>query len=239
MGSDPIFSHKWLDKLSSKIQIEKVILQDGFISLKRIMQLLFMIKTNDIFWLFKRFLRNYILQKNIQKICKVKGIKLNQVKSVNTDNFISKVQEGNVNILLSFNGVEIWNKDLLNSPSIGCINVHLGELPYFKGLSPVIHSINSGKGRVSATIHWMIPKVDGGKVISENIIQLKNKDTILKLHDRLNMGSVDLIKQSLDEIKKNNYKKFENIENKEDFIKPYRSAKFRDILKARNILKNI
>tara|TARA_B100001989_G_C24185314_1_gene290944 strand:+ start:143 stop:385 length:243 start_codon:yes stop_codon:yes gene_type:complete len=79
MGSDPIYSHKWLDKISSLIPIEKIILQDGFLSWNRIIQLLFMIKITDTFWLFKRFLRNHILQNNIQKICKKRGIILNQL----------------------------------------------------------------------------------------------------------------------------------------------------------------
>jgi len=102
-----------------------------------------------------------------------------------------------------------------------------------------VHSINSGKGTVSVSIHWMIPKVDGGKVISEKIFKLNNKDTILKLHDRLNMSSVHLIRESIFEIKKTNFKKGQNLGNDKDFIKPYKSAKLREILKARNILKKI
>ena len=236
MGSDPLYSDEWLDRITSNLPIECIIVQDGFLSIKRILQLIFMIELEDIYWLFKRILKKLIFQKSIKNICINKNIKYLKVKSVNTKNFISKINKNKVDLLISFNGVEIWSKKLLETPSFGCINIHLGELPFFKGLSPVVHSINSQSGKVSVSIHWMTTKIDAGKVISEKTFKLKNTDTIIKIHDLLNMASVDLVVKSIELIKK---KESPNKINSLDSNKVNKAAKISEIINAKKYLKKI
>ena len=117
MGSDPLYSDKWLDKITSNLLIEGVIVQDGFLSIKRILQFIFMIELKDIYWLFRRILKKIIFQKSIKNICINKNIKYLKIKSVNTENFINQINKNKIDLLISFNGVEIWSKKLLDTPS--------------------------------------------------------------------------------------------------------------------------
>ena len=236
MGSDPLYSDEWLDRLSSNIPVECVIVQDGFLSVKRVLQFIFMMELKDIYWLFKKILKKLVFQKSIKNICNKKNIRYLKINSVNTPNFINQIDKNKVNLLISFNGVEIWAKQLLETPLLGCINIHLGKLPFFKGLSPVVHSINSKGGEATVSIHWMTEKIDAGRVISEKNFKLKNTDTIIKLHDLLNMTSVDLISNAFKII---NQKKSSHNLNTPDSIKVYKAAKISEIIKAKKYLRNI
>ena len=61
----------------------------------------------------------------------------------------------------------IFPPEILQLPSLGCINRHSGLLPAYGGLWPVVHALRRGESRIGASVHQMTPEIDGGRVITQ------------------------------------------------------------------------
>lgn len=89
----------------------------------------------------------------------------------------------------------------------GGINLHLGELPDFKGLYPVIRMLMAGKKYCSITTHQMTDKIDCGKILKEEKIFFKKKENIILIYQKLFKKSEKIIYQSIRSIVKNTFLK--------------------------------
>ncbi len=76
-----------------------------------------------------------------------------------------------VDYLVCCHGRKILSKELVSS--IRCINLHPCLYAY-KGVSPIKRLIADKNPKASVASHWMTEKVDAGKVIVEEFINIEN-----------------------------------------------------------------
>ena len=90
---------------------------------------------------------------------------------------------------------QILPKELLDSPRLGCINVHASLLPKLRGGAPIHRAILNGYTKTGITIMYMAPGMDDGDIIAQEEIDITDLDTASTLHDKLSkLGSELLIK---------------------------------------------
>ena len=106
-------------------------------------------------------------------------------------------------LLLSINFPRKIPIKILKLQKYGGINVHLGELPDFKGLYPVIRMLMAGKKYCFITTHQMTDKIDCGKILKEKKIFLKKGENIISIYQRLFKQSERIIYQSIKSIMTN------------------------------------
>ena len=87
--------------------------------------------------------------------------------------------------------------EIIKLQKYGGINLHLGELPEFKGLYPVIRTLISKKKYCCITAHQMINKIDSGRILKEKKINFKKKDNIAKIYEKLFRQSEKIIYKSI------------------------------------------
>lgn len=89
---------------------------------------------------------------------------------------------------------------VLNSPRLGCINVHASLLPRWRGASPIQHAILHGDEIIGISVMQMDRGMDTGDVLNQVDTQIKPDDTAQTLHDRLAHLACEPLIATLDNI---------------------------------------
>jgi methionyl-tRNA formyltransferase len=83
---------------------------------------------------------------------------------------------------------------ILNTPRLGCINVHGSILPKWRGAAPIQRSLEAGDQRTGVTIMQMDKGLDTGDMILTAECEIENTDTSASLYDKLaNLGPTALV----------------------------------------------
>lgn len=88
----------------------------------------------------------------------------------------------------------ILPKAVLDTPKLGCINVHASLLPRWRGAAPIHRAVIAGDNITGITIMQMDVGLDTGDMLLKKECDIKPEDTSGILHDRLaDLGGVALI----------------------------------------------
>jgi methionyl-tRNA formyltransferase len=83
---------------------------------------------------------------------------------------------------------------VLDTPKLGCINVHASLLPRWRGAAPIQRAILAGDKESGVCIMQMEAGLDTGPVLSEARCPITEEDTAQVLHDRLAiLGATTLV----------------------------------------------
>jgi methionyl-tRNA formyltransferase len=86
----------------------------------------------------------------------------------------------------------------LQSPKLGCINIHASLLPRWRGAAPIQRALLAGDTKTGISIMRMEPALDTGPVLASREIAIGPRDTASTLHDRLAALGAELIGVVLD-----------------------------------------
>ena len=89
---------------------------------------------------------------------------------------------------------------VLDSPPLGCINVHGSLLPLLRGGAPIQRSIKRLHNTTGITIMYMAMKMDSGDIISQRSIPILRDDTSGTLFEKLSFVGRDLLMDTLPKI---------------------------------------
>lgn len=78
-------------------------------------------------------------------------------------------------------------EELLQSASIGAINVHASLLPKYRGGAPVHHAIMNGDTKTGVTIIEMVKKMDAGTMWAQREIPIEMTDNVGTMFDKLSV----------------------------------------------------
>lgn len=88
----------------------------------------------------------------------------------------------------------ILPKVVLDTPRLGCINVHASILPRWRGAAPIQRAIEAGNTETGVTIMQMDVGLDTGDMLIKAFCPILNEDTGGSLHDKLvSIGTPALI----------------------------------------------
>ncbi|MBV5337183.1 MAG: hypothetical protein J0653_04220, partial [Deltaproteobacteria bacterium] len=87
--------------------------------------------------------------------------------------------------------------ELLTLPPHGCLNIHPGLLPQYKGVDPVIHALAAGEEQFGVTVHFQDQGFDTGPVITSGSIAIQEDDSLLTLNCRLFHYGIQLLGAAL------------------------------------------
>ena len=79
----------------------------------------------------------------------------------------------------------ILPKGVLNTPRLGCLNIHASLLPRWRGAAPIQRAILAGDGQTGITIMQMALGLDTGDMLYKVSCNIDETDTTESLHDKL------------------------------------------------------
>ncbi|AYC29194.1 methionyl-tRNA formyltransferase [Paenisporosarcina cavernae] len=95
---------------------------------------------------------------------------------------------------------QLLPKDILDTPSLGCINVHASLLPLYRGGAPIHQAVMDGQEKTGVTIMYMAEKLDAGDIISQDSLPILEEDTTGSMFEKLSTLGADLLLQTLPSI---------------------------------------
>lgn len=92
---------------------------------------------------------------------------------------------------------KILPAEILNIPSLGCINIHASILPELRGSAPVQWAILNGMEETGVTAMYMAPEMDAGDVIEIRRLAIDPEENSSSLMNRLAVVGAGLLSDTL------------------------------------------
>jgi len=87
----------------------------------------------------------------------------------------------------------------LDTPRLGCLNIHASLLPRWRGAAPIQRAILAGDARTGVTIMRMDAGLDTGPMLLQRSVAIEPGETAGSLHDRLaRLGGAALLESLTD-----------------------------------------
>lgn len=92
---------------------------------------------------------------------------------------------------------QILPKPILETPRLGCVNVHTSLLPKYRGAAPIQAALLNGDAETGVTIMLMDEGLDTGPILSQRVIPIEANDDAATLHDKLAIVGAELLLPTL------------------------------------------
>ncbi|MEE8479500.1 MAG: methionyl-tRNA formyltransferase, partial [Candidatus Neomarinimicrobiota bacterium] len=93
---------------------------------------------------------------------------------------------------------------LLSIPKYGAINLHPSLLPKYRGAAPIQRAIINGDSQTAVTTISLSKHIDSGKILLQEIVDIKDEDNYGTLAIRLSEIGADLVVSTLNGIEAGN-----------------------------------
>ena len=125
-----------------------------------------------------RFLRARLSGRSIARLAREQSIPMVPATSVNSPGYLDRVRQLAPDVIVSVAAPEIFRKDILRLPPLGCINIHSGRLPVYRGMMPTFWQMLHGEPEVTVTVHEMAEALDAGKILGTASVPIEPRDTL-------------------------------------------------------------
>jgi methionyl-tRNA formyltransferase len=132
----------------------------------------------------------------VAEYAKANNIKLFQTENINKDELILKhFSENQVDIMIVLAFSQFLSSKVLNTPTIGCFNIHTSLLPKYRGAAPIQYAILNGDTQTGICIQKMVKQMDAGDLVYKKIVDIDQSETGGQLFDKLKLYCSDSIKE--------------------------------------------
>lgn len=106
------------------------------------------------------------------------GVELLGLTNVNSPAFVEFVRGHEIDLIVSVAGSQIFKKELLAAPRLGCINIHNASLPDYRGMLPNFWQMYHGERHSVMTIHEMDEELDRGRIVLQQETEIVSGMTL-------------------------------------------------------------
>jgi methionyl-tRNA formyltransferase len=118
-----------------------------------------------------------------------------QPLSFKTAEDLQKLQSFNADLMVVVAYGMILTQAALETPKLGCINVHGSLLPRWRGAAPIQRALMAADTKTGVTIMQIVRKLDAGDMLHKEEYTITPNDTASSLHDTLaTLGAIGLAK---------------------------------------------
>ncbi len=120
------------------------------------------------------------------------GVEFHDVERINSGDGYALVREFRPDLILSVRFDLLFKEPVLSLPPLGILNIHPGALPEHAGLVAPMHTLISGKTRLTSTLHEVDHHIDSGAVIASADIRFDAGHSLFWHLPRLYELGIDL-----------------------------------------------
>lgn len=125
------------------------------------------------------------------------GVDFVETENLNAAAAVHYVRTRGINVLLNA-GSELFRREIIEAPTHGVLNAHMGYLPTYRGYNVLEWSLFRGQP-IGVTLHFIDPGIDTGDIIRFQPIAVEPGDTVEGLRGKT--FPVD-VEQMLDAVRK-------------------------------------
>lgn len=122
------------------------------------------------------FLYSKIFKKSLKTILKSKGINpILLEESINNETSLEVIKAFKPDVLVSIAGNQIFKKSLIELAPKGCLNLHTGMLPKYRGLMPTFWALKNNEKEVGVSVFFVDEGIDSGPIICQASVNVENR----------------------------------------------------------------
>ncbi len=119
-----------------------------------------------------------------------------QPHSCKDSNFLEQIKSLKADVYVVMAYGQILPVELIEQPSLACINLHASLLPKYRGASCIQAAIKAGDKQTGITVMHVVKELDAGAMIYKQALELHQESTAEQVHDDL----ADISPICLDEV---------------------------------------
>ena len=135
-------------------------------------------------------------------VCRAYAIPFYAFSDINAENSLKIIEQARPDLIISFSSGQKFCEQLLNLPKSGCINVHSGPLPKYRGQYPNFWALKNAEKKTAVTIHYMDKSLDSGDILLEKEVDILPEDTLDSLIAKTKKSAASLIVEIIDAFEK-------------------------------------
>lgn len=133
--------------------------------------------------------------KLVKEVCNKRSIDvLVQPRENRVEDFNDILLQNKVNLGISWSYSQILCLSTLQLFSEGVWNMHGGKIPEYRGANVLQWAIANGETEMGVTWHTMDEKIDGGYIIEDNVIEVKDSENALDIRDKVFDKAVEMFR---------------------------------------------
>ncbi len=136
----------------------------------------------------------------LAQLCRTYGVEAFYENDVNSRSFLEKAAGLDLDLIISVAASVIFREGLLNLPKRGCLNIHNGKLPRYRGMMPVFWQLYHGEKEIGITVHEMNVKLDDGRILLQEGVPVEPGETLDSLMRRMKRVAARMIIRILAEM---------------------------------------
>ncbi len=135
------------------------------------------------------------------KQCAVRhGLPVEQPATLRESSAVEGLQRWSADVMIVAAYGLLLPQSILQTPRLGCINIHASLLPRWRGAAPIQRAIAAGDAETGVTIMQMEAGLDTGPMLLTRAVSIDARETGASLHDRLASLGAQALLDALDAI---------------------------------------
>jgi len=158
---------------------------------------------------------------SVRRIFNFFSISIIPTNNINDKNYLKKIKQFKPDIIISFGCPQVFKKEILSLPPLGCINVHGSLLPKYRGKNIGFWILLNQEKETGVTVHYINEKIDAGEIILQKRIKVHPQETVDSLYKKIVPEEGQALIEALELIEKGKTKtKSIDVKNKDYFSDP-------------------
>ena len=164
--------------------------------------------------------RGHQLQASPIKTCALKNhLNVFQPENINEPDEKRKLADLMADVVVVVAYAQFLSKAILNTPRLGCINIHSSLLPKYRGASPIHYTVLNGDEKAGITTMRLVQKMDAGPMLLQKSMPLDDKMTTRELMPLLSQLGGELIIETLQGLRSGTLKEIDQDESQVSYAK--------------------
>jgi methionyl-tRNA formyltransferase len=135
-------------------------------------------------------------QPSFRRFAASAGVPVRATTDINDPDLVAEIASTRPDFLLSFQAGQLMKAALIETPSMGALNLHFGPLPRYRGVAPIAWALINGEAATGVTLHHIRVGVDNGPIISSKSVPIHPEDSGRTVYDRCSEAGIELFGES-------------------------------------------
>lgn len=117
--------------------------------------------------------------KKREALWRARGLPTLRAKSMNEQWIVQWVKENDIDLIVNVRTRCVYRQGILSAPKLGCVNVHHGILPKYRGTFCDLYALSENRP-AGFTIHRMNEEIDKGEILFSKEVSTGNEKNYIK-----------------------------------------------------------
>ncbi|MCH2110673.1 MAG: methionyl-tRNA formyltransferase [Polyangiaceae bacterium] len=126
-----------------------------------------------------------------------KNIEVYQPEKVKDGALANWIREKNADLALVIAYGRILNREVLDAPLNGCLNLHASLLPEYRGAAPIQRGLMDGRGETGLCLMQMDEGMDTGDVLSTYRLPIEPEETAGSLAEKMGALAAEMTRREI------------------------------------------